>query len=403
MSPLARKRSPTACRSACGGHVAASRLDGFDRRLGRQHREVVERRQNPPLVGTLGVDVDDKGRPSRTISRGGDRGHHGGDAAGVVPVPVRQEQHVDARQVECQPLGVCEPDITIGADIEQHCRRAVPLSCGCERREAVTRHAQVVEGDDAVVPVMFAARRDASEQVCELGKLRYSRGDTRERVGCVVDDDRDGEFVELGSRDQLLELLTGSVTAESMPTWLALRGHDAADVLRIEELRDRQRPRLDTDEVVHCLLVPGHRCQELLGLGRRGLVHLREVERHLIHRHRRVVPRPLIGRHRVVVGVALGERRVERVGEALSVEERVGDSLGGDGVKVVAGVPDEGPAWSVGLAEVAREVTRGVEPLLALAGFDAFAEGGRTLDRSEERAFDITASGVELILRSDRR
>ena len=160
------------------------------------------------MVGSIGVDVDDEWGEARAVARLGDRGHDGGDAAGVVPVPVRQEQHVDAGQVECQPLCVCEPDVTVGADVEQHCCGAVALSCGCERGEAVTRDAQMVEGDDAVVPIVLAGRRDTPEQVRDLGKLRYTRGDTRERVGCVVDDDRDGEFVEFGDRDHRLKLPT---------------------------------------------------------------------------------------------------------------------------------------------------------------------------------------------------
>ena len=115
-------------------------------------------------------------------------------------MPVRQEQHVDAGQVDGQPLGVGEPDVAVGADVEQHRRRAVALSGRGERREAVAGDAEVVEADDAVVPVVLAARRDAPEEVGHLGKLRHARGDARERVGRVVDDDRDGELVELGCR-----------------------------------------------------------------------------------------------------------------------------------------------------------------------------------------------------------
>ena len=147
----------------------------------------------------------------------------------------------------------------------------------------------------------------------------------------------------------------------------ALRGHDAADVLGAEELRDRQRPRLDADEVVHRLLVAGDRSEQLLRLGRRGLVDLGEVERHLVHRHHVFVAGRLVGGHGVVVGAPFGERGVERIGEPFGVQERVGDALGGDRVQVVAGVADEGPARSVGLAEVAGEVTGGVEPLLTFA------------------------------------
>jgi len=119
-----------------------------------------------------------------------------GDAAGVVPMPVRQEQHLDARQVNGQALGIGEPDIGVGADVEQHRGGVFPPSGGGERRVAVACHAEVVEAHDAVMPVVLAARGDLSEEVGHLGKLRYARGDARERVGGVVDDDRDGELFE---------------------------------------------------------------------------------------------------------------------------------------------------------------------------------------------------------------
>ena len=113
-------------------------------------------------------------------------------------MPVRQEQHVDAREVDGEPLGVGEPDITVRSDVEQHGCRVVSSSRGGEGREAVTRDAEVVEADNAVVPVVLAAGRDPAEQVRQFGKLRRAGSDARERVGCVVDDDRDGELVEFG-------------------------------------------------------------------------------------------------------------------------------------------------------------------------------------------------------------
>ena len=162
MSPLARKRSPTTCASAWATTRAAGRFDGFDGGLWRKHGEDVERREDAALVGSVGVDVDDEWRATRAVAGRGDRGDDGGDAAGVVPVPVRQEQHVDAGQVDGQPLGVCEPDVAVGADVEQHGCGAVASSCGGERGEAVAGDAEMVEDDDAVVPVVLAGRRDAA-------------------------------------------------------------------------------------------------------------------------------------------------------------------------------------------------------------------------------------------------
>lgn len=131
--------------------ASTSRFDRVEGGLGRQHREDVERREDAALVGPVRVDVDDEGVATGTVAGGGDRGDHAGDAAGVVPVPVRQEEHVDAGQVDGQPLGVGEPDIGVGADVEEDGRRAVVLSgCG-EGGEAVAGDAEVVEADNAVV------------------------------------------------------------------------------------------------------------------------------------------------------------------------------------------------------------------------------------------------------------
>ena len=47
-------------------------------------------------------------------------------------------------------------------------------------------------------------------------------------------------------------------------------GHDAADVVGSEELRDRNRSSLDTDEVVHGWLVTCDGTEELLHLERWG-------------------------------------------------------------------------------------------------------------------------------------
>ena len=112
---------------AVGDDVAAGCLDGFDRRLGREHREYVEWGEDPALVGTVGVHIDHERWATGTAARCGDGGDDGRDATGVVPVPVRQEQHVDAREVDGQALGVGEPDVAVRTDVEEHrCRTFAP-------------------------------------------------------------------------------------------------------------------------------------------------------------------------------------------------------------------------------------------------------------------------------------
>ena len=59
----------------------------------------------------------------------------------------------------------------------------------------------MVERHDAVMPVVLTARRNTPEQVRDLRQLRDPWVDARERVGGVVDDDRDGQLVQLWSRD----------------------------------------------------------------------------------------------------------------------------------------------------------------------------------------------------------
>jgi hypothetical protein len=119
--------------------LPAGRCDGVEGGFGWKHREDVERREDAALVGSVGVDVDDERRAAGPAARGGDRGDDGREGPGVIPVPVRQEQHVDGRQVERQALGVGEPDVAVGADVEQDRRRAVSPSGGRKRREAVAR------------------------------------------------------------------------------------------------------------------------------------------------------------------------------------------------------------------------------------------------------------------------
>lgn len=106
-----------------------------------------------------------------------DGGDDGGNAAGVVPVPVGQEQHIDARQVDGQPVGVVEPDLAVGTDVEEDRCRAVALADRGEGREAVTGDAELVDCDDAVVPVVLARRR-TPEQVGHLRDLRDASTDT---------------------------------------------------------------------------------------------------------------------------------------------------------------------------------------------------------------------------------
>jgi hypothetical protein len=181
------------------------------------------------------VDVDDERGASGTVAGAGDGGDDGGDAAGVVPVPLRQEQHVDAGQVDGEPFGVGKPDIAVGADIEQHGCRVVALSCGSQRGEPVAGDAELVERDDTVVTVVLAGGRDAPEQVGDFGELRHAWSDAREGVGGVVDDDRDGELVEVG---RARERCHRSIVPEPAPTDSRSTAGSVSSLVGLRSLED---------------------------------------------------------------------------------------------------------------------------------------------------------------------
>jgi hypothetical protein len=86
-------------------------------------------------------------------------------------VPVGQEQHVDGTEVHGQPLGVGEPYVAVGADVEEDGGRSVAVASFGERGEPVAGDAEPVEGDDALVAVVLTHRR-AAEEVGHLGELR---------------------------------------------------------------------------------------------------------------------------------------------------------------------------------------------------------------------------------------
>ena len=85
-------------------------------------------------------------------------------------MPVREEEDLDAGEVDGQPLGVGQPNIAVGTDVEQHGRGPLTLPSRGEGREPMTGDAELIEPDNTVVPLVLAARRDAAEQqVRQLG------------------------------------------------------------------------------------------------------------------------------------------------------------------------------------------------------------------------------------------
>jgi hypothetical protein len=80
-----------------------STAGGFDRLeggFGRQHRDDVEGREDAALVWTVGMYVHDEWSQARLGACCGDGGDDGWDGAGVVPVPVGEEQDFDGGEVD---------------------------------------------------------------------------------------------------------------------------------------------------------------------------------------------------------------------------------------------------------------------------------------------------------------
>ena len=126
------EESVTACSSAWVTNSTAGSFDRFEGGLRRQHREVVEWGEDSTLVGPVGVEVNNERRATGVGSAAAIVATTVVMPPEVVPVPVRQEQHVDAGEVDGEPFGVGQPDIAVGADVEQDGRGAVVVSCGGE-------------------------------------------------------------------------------------------------------------------------------------------------------------------------------------------------------------------------------------------------------------------------------
>ena len=70
--------------------------------------------ENAALIRSVRVHVDEGWRPSARLAGLGDSGDHDRYPSRVVPVPVRDEQHGDLREVDAQPAGVAQPQAPDG-------------------------------------------------------------------------------------------------------------------------------------------------------------------------------------------------------------------------------------------------------------------------------------------------
>ena len=145
-------------------YVAAGGLELLERGLGRQQREIPGGCLHPPLVGTVGMQIDDRCRATGSAAGLGDRGHDRGKASRVIGVPVRQEDPLDLGEVKTDALRVVEPHVGIGADVEQRHSLVVARSAANQYREPVAGNTEVVEHAGPDVAVVGHPRRRKSLQ-----------------------------------------------------------------------------------------------------------------------------------------------------------------------------------------------------------------------------------------------
>src|SRR5665213_692322 len=125
-----------------------------------------------------------------------DRFDDDGKAAGVVAMPMRQEDALDRRQFDSEARCVVEPCISIRADVEQDASQLVSASSSQQHRQPVTRDAQMLKHTHSGVSVVVASWWQAVQKRGHLGNLVDSGVDARQGIGLVVDHDDHLEVVQ---------------------------------------------------------------------------------------------------------------------------------------------------------------------------------------------------------------
>ena len=117
-----------------GDDVATGGLDRFDVGLRGQHREDVARNSAAAMTSTTGRE-----------------------ASGMIPVPMRQKQHVDAGQVDGLLARRWRARRRRRGRRQTAPAPCAPPSSGRQCREAVTCHAQLVEAHEQLCPSCWPA------------------------------------------------------------------------------------------------------------------------------------------------------------------------------------------------------------------------------------------------------
>src|SRR6516162_7979896 len=140
-----------------GNDLAAGLCDVFERRFLRKHDHHAARQQDAALVRPVRMKIDDRPAKPEAGTCLADSCNDSWKTAAVVEMPVRQENVLDRGEIDPEPSGIVEPDVWIGADIEQHAALPVASPTGNQHRESVTGAAQLIKYNLAVMPFVLSA------------------------------------------------------------------------------------------------------------------------------------------------------------------------------------------------------------------------------------------------------
>src|SRR6266852_1666275 len=150
-------------------------------------------------------------------------------------------------------------------------------------------------------------------------------------------------------------------------------GHDPLDILRREKLRDGRRPLGEAKEAVRLLLIPLQGRKELLPF-RRERLHGGTLSIVLIEGQRSIVTLLFVAGQCFFHGSSTRQSCIDGLDEQFHITEGIDDALCCIGVLVIAGVADECPARSIGLAEEIGQISRAHKAPLLLALTDTLGK-----------------------------
>jgi hypothetical protein len=105
---------------SAGDHLASGSSDVFESRLLRHHQHHPARQQDGALIRPVRMKINNWPGDARSRPRLRDGGDDFWKTATVIEMPVRQEDAFDCREINPKPPCIVEPEVGIGADVEEH-------------------------------------------------------------------------------------------------------------------------------------------------------------------------------------------------------------------------------------------------------------------------------------------